>query len=99
MPAGLRRRAMVQQSPTNYFFVAEWDSYDAIADARSLLIENLNAMRPLLEDLGGGLGPTFAVSGEASPNLHRCPCPRRIRDRQTPRVYCHPAARDGRQGT
>jgi hypothetical protein len=45
--------------------VAEWDSFQSIVDARASMIESLDAMRDMLEDLGGGRGVTEPYSGEA----------------------------------
>lgn len=61
---GLRHLVVLHPSSTNYCLVGEWDSYDALADARSFMAANLVEIRPMLEDLGGGLGVTYAVSGE-----------------------------------
>lgn len=62
---GFRRGSAVKVAPTGYCFVGEWDSYDALADSRTALIAMLDRQRPLLEDLGGGLGATYAASGNA----------------------------------
>lgn len=63
--AGLRKGALVRTGDLAYCFVAEWDSFDAIVAARPGMIANLDRIRPFLEDLGGGLGVTDPVSGEA----------------------------------
>ena len=62
---GLRKVALIKIGERNYCFIGEWDSFDALANARSAMIKNLDRNRDLLEDLGGGLGVTYAVSGEA----------------------------------
>jgi hypothetical protein len=62
---GFRKGALVKTGGTTYCFVGEWDSFDDMADARTIMIGNLDRFRDLLEDLGGGLGVTYAVSGEA----------------------------------
>ena len=62
---GLRREAVIRPSPGNYCLIGEWESYDDMADSRSALMASLAELRPLLEDLGGGLGVTYAVSGDA----------------------------------
>ena len=62
---GFRKGALVKTGERSYCFIAEWDSFDAIVAARSTMIASLDGMRGLLEDLGGGLGVTDPVSGEA----------------------------------
>ena len=46
-----------------YCIIAEWVDMDALVNARSNLIATLDLFRDTLEDLGGGLGVTDAVSG------------------------------------
>ncbi len=60
---GLRKGTLVKTGERSYCFVAEWDDFDAIVAARPDMIEDMHRLRPLLEDLGGGLGVTDAVSG------------------------------------
>ena len=62
---GLRKAAMVKTGDRSYCFIGEWDSMDDLANARPEMIRDLDRWRDLLEDLGGGLGVTDAVSGEA----------------------------------
>ncbi len=62
--AGLKKGALVKTGERTYCFVAEWDSFDSIVAARPKMVASLDGMRPLLEDLGGGLGVTDPVSGE-----------------------------------
>ena len=62
---GFRRGAVVKTGERSYCFIGEWDSFDAIVKSRSDMIKDLDRMRDLLEDLGGGLGITDPVSGEA----------------------------------
>jgi hypothetical protein len=42
----------------------------SLAAARPAMVSNLDRLRPILEDLGGGLGVTDPVSGEAVLELH-----------------------------
>jgi hypothetical protein len=63
--SGLRRALMVKTGERTYCFIGEWNSMKDIVNARPDMIEDLNRWRPLLEDLGGGLGVTDAISGEA----------------------------------
>jgi hypothetical protein len=44
---------------------------DAIVAARPKMIETLDRSREMLEDLGGDLGVTDPVSGEAVLEMHR----------------------------
>ena len=62
---GLRKAALVKTGERSYCFIAEWRSFDAIVAARPQMIAVLDGMRDMLEDLGGGLGVTDPVSGEA----------------------------------
>jgi len=64
VPPGARKAVIIKTGDRAYCFIVEWDSMDAIVAARSLLIAELEQMRHLLEDLGGGLGVTDPVSGE-----------------------------------
>jgi hypothetical protein len=60
---GLRRGVMIKTGDRTYCLVGEWADDAALADARSSMISTLNSFRATLEDLGGGLGVTDAVSG------------------------------------
>ena len=62
--AGLRKAVLIKTAERTYCFIGEWDSFQALADARRDMVEDLDRLRPLLEELGGGLGVTDAVSGE-----------------------------------
>lgn len=62
---GLRQMALVKTGDSSYCLVGEWQSMDSIVAARSRMIGILDGMRHMLEDLGGGLGVTDPVSGEA----------------------------------
>lgn len=62
---GMRKIALVKTGDLAYCLVAEWDDFDAIVAARPAMIANLDRIRPLLEDLGGSLGVTDPVSGDA----------------------------------
>ena len=55
----------------SYVVVGEWDSMEAMAAARPAMIGNLDRLRPILEDLGGGRGVTEPWSGEVT--FHRTP--------------------------
>jgi quinol monooxygenase YgiN len=61
---GLRGAYIVRTGERDFCFVGEWDSMDAMADQRSSMIAELDKVRDLLEDQGGGLGVTDPVSGE-----------------------------------
>jgi hypothetical protein len=62
---GFRKGALVKTGDRSYCLVGEWDGFDSIVAARATMIASLDGMRDLLEDLGGGLGVTDPVSGEA----------------------------------
>ena len=62
---GLRKAALVRTGERTYCFIGEWEGMSELAAARPAMITVLDRARPLLEDLGGGLGVTDPVSGEA----------------------------------
>ena len=62
---GFRKGTLVKTGDRSYCFIGEWDSMADLVNARPELIRDLDRWRDLLEDLGGGLGVTDAVSGEA----------------------------------
>ena len=62
---GWRRGALIKTGERSYCLFGEWESMDSIANSRADMIKELDRMRGLLEDLGGGLGVTDPVSGEA----------------------------------
>jgi quinol monooxygenase YgiN len=67
---GMQRLTVVQTGDRDYCFIGEWDSMDALAAARPTMIAMLDSFRDWLEDLGGGLGVTDPVSGEAVLTRH-----------------------------
>jgi hypothetical protein len=62
---GFRKAALVKTGERTYCFIGEWDAMADIVAARPAMIGILDRLRPLLEDLGNGLGVTDPVSGEA----------------------------------
>jgi hypothetical protein len=62
---GFRKATVIKTGDRSYYFIGEWDSFDSIVKSRPDMIKDLDTMRDLLEDLGGGLGVTDPVSGEA----------------------------------
>jgi hypothetical protein len=63
--AGFLGGALIKTGDRTYCFIGEWDSFDSIVAARATMIASLDGVRSMLEDLGGGLGVTDPVSGEA----------------------------------
>lgn len=61
---GFRRASLIKTGERRFCLVGEWDSLDALARARPIMIGVLDSFRADLEDLGGGLGVTDPVSGE-----------------------------------
>lgn len=61
---GMKRAVLVKTGERAYCFIAEWDSMDSIVNAREQMVGILDRFRDTLEDLGGDLGVTDAVSGE-----------------------------------
>lgn len=68
---GLRRGVIIRTGERNYCLIGEWSDFDSIAAARPAMLGNLDRIRGLLEDFGGGLGVTDPVSGEVVLDLTR----------------------------
>ena len=62
---GMKGLTVVQTGERDFCFIGEWTGMDALAAARPAMIASLDEHRAKLEDLGGGLGVTDPVSGEA----------------------------------
>ncbi len=60
---GLRQANIIKTGEQGYCIIAEWPDMDTCAAARPHMIRTLNSFRHTLEDLGGGMGVTDAVSG------------------------------------
>lgn len=67
--AGLRNFWVARTGERSFAVIGEWDSLDALAAARPAMIANLDRLRPILEDLGGGRGVTEPWSGEVAVHL------------------------------
>ena len=63
--AGFRKFSLIKTGNSTYCFVGDWNGDQDIVNARPAMISMLDKARPLLEDLGGGLGVTDPVSGES----------------------------------
>ena len=63
---GSRNFWLVNSGNRSFVVVAEWDSMAAMIAARPAMIANLDKLRPILEDLGGGRGVTEPWSGEVA---------------------------------
>ena len=61
---GIRSFRIVACGERHHIVIGEWESRDALVAARPAMIANLDRIRPLLEDLGGGRGVTEPWSGE-----------------------------------
>jgi hypothetical protein len=88
---GLAGGWLVKTGERSYCFVGQWRSFQNIVDARSQMIGFLDGMRDMLEDLGGGLGVTDPVSGEAvvtmaAPKAAKAKRPARARPRKKMRA-------------
>jgi hypothetical protein len=62
---GMKALRIVRTGEQDFCFIGEWTDMDALAAARPAMIATLDQFRDKLEDLGGGLGVTDPVSGEA----------------------------------
>ena len=67
--AGMLDGALIKTADRSYCIIVKWDSFDSIAAARPDMIAMLDSFRPMLEDLGGGLGLTDPVSGSVVVDL------------------------------
>lgn len=54
---------LIKTGDRTYCFIGHWRSFDDLVAARPQMIGMLDKSRPLLEDLGSGLGITDPVSG------------------------------------
>ena len=61
---GMRHANLIKTGDRTYCIIGEWNDMAALADARPDMVATLDSFRDTLEDLGGGLGVTDAVSGE-----------------------------------
>lgn len=66
---GSRNFWLVKSGERSFIVVGEWDNSEAMVAARPAMIANLDRLRPILEDLGGGRGVTEAWSGEVALHL------------------------------
>lgn len=64
--AGMRRFTLVKTGERSYCVLGEWEGFASIVKARPAMISSLDGLRAMLEDLGGDLGVTDPVSGEAA---------------------------------
>jgi hypothetical protein len=62
---GLESLTVVKTGERDFTVIGEWTGMDALVAARPTMIATLDRFRDKLEDLGGGLGVTDPVSGEA----------------------------------
>jgi hypothetical protein len=74
---GMRRFVMVKTGERGFCVVGEWDSFDRLAAARPGMIAVLDSFRDTLEDLGGGLGVTDPVAGDAVMEVFSSGAPRK----------------------
>ena len=62
---GMRKLSVIKTGDRTYCLVGEWNDMNGIVASRPEMIKALDRQREMLEDLGGGLGETDPVSGEA----------------------------------
>lgn len=62
---GAIESALIKTGDRTYCFIGKWESFESIVAARPQMVGYLDDVRDMLEDLGGGLGITDPVSGEA----------------------------------
>ena len=56
---------LVRTGDDSFCLVGQWRNFQSIVNARPQMIGFLDQMRDMLEELGGGLGVTDPVSGDA----------------------------------
>ncbi|RYE79579.1 MAG: DUF718 domain-containing protein [Hyphomicrobiales bacterium] len=61
--SGSQSFEIVKTGERSFCIVGRWQSMEALVAARPAMIGNLDRLRPLLEDLGGGRGVTEPWSG------------------------------------
>jgi hypothetical protein len=61
--------SLIKTGDQTFCLIGEWQSFPSIVAARPQMIAILDAYRDMLEDLGGDLGITDPVSGEAVARL------------------------------
>ncbi|MEZ5887835.1 MAG: antibiotic biosynthesis monooxygenase family protein [Paracoccaceae bacterium] len=66
---GLRNFQVVKSGERSFIIVGDWESMEALVASRQAMVGNLDRLRPLLEDLGGGRGVTEPWSGEVVLNV------------------------------
>ena len=57
--------SLIKTGEQTFCMIGEWRNFQSIVAARPQMIALLDGMREMLEDLGGGLGVTDPVSGDA----------------------------------
>jgi len=62
---GFLRGTLIRTGDQTFCMVGEWRNMQSLATARPEMIGFLDMFRDMLEDLGGGLGVTDPVSGDA----------------------------------
>jgi hypothetical protein len=62
---GFKKGYLVKTGDYSYCFIGQWKDIDSLAGAEADMIKILDKFRDTLEDLGGGLGVTDPVGGEA----------------------------------
>ncbi|HMA88182.1 MAG TPA: hypothetical protein VKP89_05495 [Burkholderiales bacterium] len=92
--AGFRRGALVKTGDRTYCMIGEWGSMGDIVSARPTMIAMLDTLRDMLEDLGGGLGITDPVSGEAVVEMGM---PKPARPKAKARAKAKPKAKKARK--
>lgn len=61
--AGLKHASLIKTGERTYCIIGEWDSMDALVNARPHMIATLDTFRHTLEDQGGGIGLTDPAAG------------------------------------
>ena len=80
---------LIKTGDRTFCFVGEWRTFQNIANARPQMIALLDGFRGMLEDLGGELGVTDPVSGQAvaklaTPKAAKKKAPARAKSKRAP---------------
>jgi hypothetical protein len=73
--------SLVKTGDQTFCMVGEWRNFQSIVNARPQMIALLDGLRGMLEDLGGGLGVTDPVSGDA---VYKFGVPKAAKKRKAP---------------
>lgn len=90
--------SIIKTGDRTYCLIGEWKSWKNLVNARPEMIGVLDEIRPLLEDLGGGLGVTDPTSGEVVAKMPRPKAAKKAATKAPRKASKKTAAGRGRKG-